>query len=157
VVTVRNLSATASYPATTLTHAQLHRALFLAELKDFIRFPSVSAQPEHAGDLKKCAEWLANHLRWIGLKRVRIIPTSRHPLVYAEWLHAMGRPTVLIYGHYDVQPAESLHEWQSAPFEPAVRGDNLYGRGASDDKGQMFTQQCLDLIGRLSLMRCAAP
>lgn len=137
MVTVRNLSATASYPATALTHAQLHRARFVAELKDFIRFPSVSAQPEHAGDLKKCAEWLANHLRHIGLEGVRIIPL-RHPLVYAEWLHATGRPTVLIYGHYDVQPPDPLHEWQSPPFEPAVRGDNVFGRGACDDKGQMF-------------------
>lgn len=124
--------------ASILTYSRLNRARFVAELKDFIRFPSVSAQPQHAGDLKQCAEWLANHLRRIGMERVHVLQTSRHPLVYAEWLHATGRPTVLIYGHYDVQPPDPLQEWQSPPFEPAVRGDNLYGRGACDDKGQMF-------------------
>lgn len=135
MVTVCNVSANV---ASALTHAQLHRARFVAELKDFIRFPSVSAQPKHAGDLKQCAEWLANHLRRIGLDHVQVLQTSRHPLVYAQWLHARGRPTVLIYGHYDVQPPDPLQEWQSPPFEPAVRGENLYGRGACDDKGQMF-------------------
>jgi acetylornithine deacetylase/succinyl-diaminopimelate desuccinylase-like protein len=119
-------------------HAQLNGARFVEELKDFIRFPSVSAQPKHAADLKQCAEWLANHLRRIGLERVQVFQTPQHPLVYAEWLHSTGRPTVLIYGHYDVQPPDPLQEWQSPPFEPSVRGDNLYGRGACDDKGQMF-------------------
>ena len=128
----------ASSASTTLTYAQLHRARFVAELKDFIRFPSVSAQPKHAGDVKQCAEWLANHLRRMGLERVQVWQTSGHPLVYAEWLQATGRPTVLIYGHYDVQPPDPLQEWQSPPFEPTVRGDDLYGRGACDDKGQMF-------------------
>jgi acetylornithine deacetylase/succinyl-diaminopimelate desuccinylase-like protein len=122
-----------------LTYAAVRHAQFLAELKDFVRFPTVSAQPRHAGDLKRCAQWLARHLRRIGLKRVNVIPTRSHPLVYAEWLHAPSRPTVLIYGHYDVQPAEPLDEWRSPPFAPTVRGENLYGRGACDDKGQLFT------------------
>jgi acetylornithine deacetylase/succinyl-diaminopimelate desuccinylase-like protein len=104
----------------------------------FVRFASVSAQPEHADDIRKCAEWLASHLRQIGLERVKIVPTPRHPLVYAEWRRAPGRPTVLIYGHYDVQPADPLREWRSPPFEPSVRGGDIYGRGACDDKGQMF-------------------
>lgn len=113
---------------------------FVTELKEFIRIPSVSSQPKHAPDVKRCAEWLANHLRQIGLENVRVIKTPRHPIVYADWLHAPGRPTVLVYGHYDVQPVEPLNEWRTPPFEPTVRGQNLYGRGACDDKGQLFAQ-----------------
>ncbi len=124
--------------AVPLHYAQANRARFIAELKDFVRFPSVSAQPQRAVDVKRCAAWLASHLQRIGLEQVRIMPTARHPVVYAEWRHAVDCPTVLIYGHYDVQPAEPLNEWHSPPFEPTVRGDNLYGRGACDDKGQMF-------------------
>jgi acetylornithine deacetylase/succinyl-diaminopimelate desuccinylase-like protein len=115
-----------------------NRSRFIAELKDFIRFPSVSAQPQHAGDLQRCAAWLADHLHQIGLEGVQVIPTRLHPIVYADWRRAPGRPTVLIYGHYDVQPVDPLHEWGTSPFEPVVRGNNLYGRGASDDKGQLF-------------------
>jgi acetylornithine deacetylase/succinyl-diaminopimelate desuccinylase-like protein len=89
--------------------------------------------------MDKCAAWLADHLRRIGLDHARVLPTERHPLVYAAWRHAPARPTVLIYGHYDVQPPDPLNEWQSPPFEPTVRGQDLYGRGACDDKGQMFT------------------
>ena len=121
-----------------LDYAFANRARFVGELEDFIRFPSVSAKPEHRGDAARCAAWLANHLRLIGLEKVTVIPTKGRPLVYAEWLHAPDRPTVLIYGHYDVQPAEPLELWHSPPFEPTRRGDNLYGRGASDDKGQML-------------------
>lgn len=119
-------------------YARQHRGRFLRELTDFVRFPTVSAQPAHANDLKKCAAWLANHLRKVGLDNVRVIPTKRHPVVYADWKRTPGRPTVLVYGHYDVQPAEPLDKWHSPPFEPTVRGDNLYGRGACDNKGQMF-------------------
>lgn len=126
-------------PLRALAYAQRHRPRFLTELKEFVRFPSVSNQPQHAGDLRKCASWLAAHLRRIGLEHVRIVPTSRHPIVYASWQHARGRPTILIYGHYDVQPPEPLEEWRTPPFEPVVRGNNLYGRGACDDKGQLFT------------------
>jgi acetylornithine deacetylase/succinyl-diaminopimelate desuccinylase-like protein len=105
---------------------------------EFIRFPSISTQPQCAADVKGCAEWLAAHLRRIGLERVTTIATPRHPLVMAEWRHAPGKPTVLIYGHYDVQPVDPLREWRSPPFEPVVRGANLYGRGSTDDKGQLF-------------------
>ena len=124
--------------APAIAYCRTHRAGFLAELKDFIRFPSVSAQPEHADDLKGCAAWLAEHSRRIGMERVTVVPTGGHPIVYAECCHTPGRPTVLIYGHYDVQPAEPLDEWRSPPFEAVVRGNDLYGRGASDDKGQLF-------------------
>ncbi len=125
--------------SSALAYARAHRRRFLTELVDFVRFPTVSAQPKHAADIQKCATWLADHLRQIGLERVRIIQTRGHPLVYGAWTRAPGCPTVLIYGHYDVQPADPLAEWRSPPFEPAIRGGNLYGRGASDDKGQLFT------------------
>jgi len=111
---------------------------FVDDLAAFVRFPSVSAQPAHAVDIERCALWLADHLRTIGLEHVRIARTRGHPIVQADWLHAPRRDTVLIYGHYDVQPAEPLGKWVSSPFEPAVRGNELYGRGASDDKGQLF-------------------
>lgn len=122
-----------------LDYAQNQRNRFVAELKNLVRFSSVSVQPQHAGQVKACARWLANHLAQIGLDHAQVISTRGHPLVYADWLHAPGRPTVLIYGHYDVQPPDPLNEWTSPPFEPTVRGNDLYGRGASDDKGQMFT------------------
>lgn len=125
-------------PLRPLSYAHSQRDAFLRELQNFIRFPTVSAQPRHAGDLKKCAAWLADHLKRVGLEHAEVIPTHRHPIVYAEWRHAPRQPTVLIYGHYDVQPSDPLREWRSPPFEPTVRGDDLYGRGASDDKGQMF-------------------
>jgi acetylornithine deacetylase/succinyl-diaminopimelate desuccinylase-like protein len=122
-----------------LAYTQSKRVRFVSELKEFIRFPTVSAQPQHAEDLTKCAAWLADHLKRVGLEHAEVIPTHRHPVVYADWRHAsLGAPTVLIYGHYDVQPAEPLAEWRSPPFDPVVRGDNVHGRGASDNKGQMF-------------------
>src|SRR5262245_27759217 len=124
--------------AQALAYARAHRQRFLAELKEFIRFPSVSAHPKHAADVKNCAHWLANHLRRIGLDDVRVVATRRHPMVYGSWQRVAGRPTALIYGHYDVQPADPLLEWHSPPFEPTIRGDNIFGRGACDDKGQMF-------------------
>jgi acetylornithine deacetylase/succinyl-diaminopimelate desuccinylase-like protein len=110
----------------------------VSELRDLIRIPSISAQPEHAADVRRCAAWLANHLRQIGLPRVTIIRTPGHPFVYAESQRQPDRPTLLIYGHYDVQPIEPLSAWRTPPFEPTIRGDDLFGRGASDDKGQVF-------------------
>jgi acetylornithine deacetylase/succinyl-diaminopimelate desuccinylase-like protein len=119
-------------------YTRTHRGRFLAELKRFVRFPSVSTQTKHAADIRACAEWLAGHLKGIGMHGARVIATPRHPIVYAEWKGAPGRPTVLIYGHYDVQPPDPLKEWITPPFEPVVRGPYLYGRGACDDKGQLF-------------------
>ena len=115
-----------------------NQSRFITELKNFIRFPSISAQAQHADELMQCADWLASHLQRIGLLRIDILPTLRHPIVCAESKQLAHRPTVLIYGHYDVQPPDPLEEWRSPPFYPVVRGANLYGRGASDDKGQMF-------------------
>jgi len=126
-------------PLRALAYARRNRPRFVAELKEFVRFPSVSNDPRHARDLRRCASWLAAHLRRIGLEQVRIVPTSRNPIVYAAWQHARERPTILVYGHYDVQPAEPLREWRTPPFEPVVKDNNLYGRGACDDKGQLFT------------------
>jgi acetylornithine deacetylase/succinyl-diaminopimelate desuccinylase-like protein len=122
-----------------LAYSQSRRARFVSELKEFIRFPTVSAQPQHAEGLTKCAAWLAEHLKRVGLEHAEVIPTHRHPIVYAHWRHtSLGAPTILIYGHYDVQPAEPLAEWRLPPFEPVVRGQDIFGRGASDNKGQMF-------------------
>lgn len=111
---------------------------FLEELKSFLRIPSISTLPEHAGDVARAAEFTAAQLRAAGMEGVEIIPTGKHPLVYGEWLHAPGKPTVLCYGHYDVQPPDPLNEWVTPPFEPTERNGNLYARGAVDDKGQMM-------------------
>src|SRR5262245_22389216 len=121
------------------TYVQAQHARFVAELQQFVRFPSVGAQPQHAADIRACAAWLAGHLRKIGLDHAQVMPTAGHPVVYADWLHARGRPTLLVYGHYDVQPADPVEEWHTPPFAPVMRGDDLLGRGAADDKGQMFT------------------
>jgi len=127
-----------SSPARAIAYAHASQDRFVTELKEFIRFETVSADPGHAASLRRCAKWLADKLGEAGLERVEVLPTRRHPLVYAEWLHAPERPTLLVYGHYDVQPPEPLGQWRSPPFEPVVRRKVLYGRGASDDKGQMF-------------------
>ncbi|MFN8498398.1 MAG: dipeptidase [Anaerolineae bacterium] len=111
----------------------------LGELIQLLELPSISAQPVHASDVRRAAEWLAAHMRTIGLNNVTVHPTAGHPIVYGDWLGAPGRPTVLIYGHYDVQPIDPLNMWSSDPFEPLERAGNLYGRGTSDDKGQAFT------------------
>jgi acetylornithine deacetylase/succinyl-diaminopimelate desuccinylase-like protein len=109
----------------------------LAELCEFLRIPSVSAKSEHKPDIERAARWVADKLRAAGFGTVEIVPTNLHPLVYAESLEAPGKPTVLFYGHYDVQPAEPLELWTSPAFEPTVRDGNLFGRGTADDKGQV--------------------
>jgi acetylornithine deacetylase/succinyl-diaminopimelate desuccinylase-like protein len=114
-----------------------HREQHLTELCEFLRIPSVSAKSEHKPDIEKSAKWVADHLRAAGFKTVEIVPTSLHPLVYAESLEVPGKPTVLFYGHYDVQPAEPLELWTSPAFDPTARNGNLFGRGTADDKGQV--------------------
>jgi len=107
----------------------------------------VSAQSEHKPDIERAAKWVAGRLGAVGLENIEIVPTKMHPLVYAESLHAPGKPTVLFYGHYDVQPAEPLNLWTSPAFEPTIRGGNLYGRGTADDKGQVHIHiRALDAI-----------
>jgi acetylornithine deacetylase/succinyl-diaminopimelate desuccinylase-like protein len=123
-----------------VVYAEQNHARFLDELKALLRIPSVSTLPENKEDCRKAAEFLAAELKRIGIEHVGLIETGGHPLVYGDWLHAAGKPTVLIYGHYDVQPAEPLEEWLSPPFEPTERNGNLYARGAVDDKGQVWAQ-----------------
>ncbi|HVB71994.1 MAG TPA: dipeptidase [Ktedonobacteraceae bacterium] len=108
------------------------------ELLQFLSIPSISALPEHAGDVQQAARWVANRLTVAGMENVQILPTGGHPVVYGDWLHAPGKPTVMIYGHFDTQPADPLNLWTSPPFSPQVRDDRVYARGASDDKGNMF-------------------
>ena len=108
------------------------------ELFDFLRIPSVSARSEHAGDVRAAAEWVAGQCTAIGMTSAEVIDTAGHPIVLAEWRGAPGKPTVIIYGHYDVQPAEPLELWTSPAFEPAIRDGKLFARGSVDDKGQLF-------------------
>ncbi|HXN48698.1 MAG TPA: M20/M25/M40 family metallo-hydrolase, partial [Bryobacteraceae bacterium] len=121
-----------------MAYAGRRRARFLAELKEFVRFPSVSSLPQHSADVARCAAWLAARLRQAGLERVQVVPTGGHPIVWGEFEASPERPTILVYGHYDVVPPGSPGQWRTPPFEPTVRGGSLYGRGACDDKGQMF-------------------
>lgn len=121
-----------------LAYLEANRDRTLAELKEFISIPSVSSQSDHANDMRRCAEWISSHLKAVGLEHVQVMETAGHPLVYADWLGAPEAPTVLLYGHYDVQPVDPVELWSSPPFEATIREGNIYGRGAVDDKGQVF-------------------
>jgi len=127
-------------PSSAVAFARQNQPRFLEELKALLRIPSISTLPEHKGDCRRAAESVAAELKRIGLENLRLIETEGHPLVYADWLRAAGKPTVLVYGHYDVQPPDPLDEWLSPPFEPTVRNGNIYARGAVDDKGQVWAQ-----------------
>src|SRR6202051_1990482 len=120
--------------------ARSNQQRFLTQLKDLLRTPSVSTLEEHKPDIKEAADYVANELRRIGMNNVEIIPSKGHPLLYADWLQAPGKPTVLMYAHYDVQPAEPLDEWHTPPFEPTERNNNIYARGAVDDKGELWME-----------------
>ena len=116
-----------------------HQDRFIEELCDFIRIPSVSAKPENAGDVRAAGQWVVDRLKSAGIENAQMFETAGHPVVCGDWLHAgPGKPTILIYGHFDVQPAEPFDLWSSPPFEPTLRGDRIYGRGATDDKGAML-------------------
>jgi acetylornithine deacetylase/succinyl-diaminopimelate desuccinylase-like protein len=122
-------------------YARDNAGRFLDELKALCAIPSISSIPAYAGEVRRAAEWVAEALRAAGLERIQIIPTEGHPVVYGEWLHAgPNQPTILFYGHYDVQPALDPEAWHSPPFEPQVHGENLIGRGASDMKGQTLAE-----------------
>lgn len=110
----------------------------LAELNEFLRIPSISSLSEHKQDMQTAASWLAAAMKRVNLENISIDETGGHPVVYADWLHAPGKPTILFYGHYDVQPVDPLNLWETPPFEPTVRDNKLFARGASDDKGQVF-------------------
>lgn len=116
----------------------VNRDRYVSELKDYLAIPSISALPAHAADVRRCAEWTADEMRRIGLQNVRLEETPGHPVVYGEWLGAPGAPTILFYGHYDVQPVDPVDLWTSPPFEATVRDGEIYARGAADDKGQVF-------------------
>ncbi|MBT8379268.1 MAG: dipeptidase [Ignavibacteria bacterium] len=111
---------------------------YIEELKDFLKIPSISTLADHKKDMQKAADFVAAKLKKAGIENVKLIKTKGHSLVYGDWLHAKDKPTVLIYGHYDVQPVDPLHLWDSPPFEPVIKGNKIYARGATDDKGQMY-------------------
>jgi acetylornithine deacetylase/succinyl-diaminopimelate desuccinylase-like protein len=116
----------------------VNRDRYVDELKALLAIPSVSALPQHKADVRRCAEWCADEMRRIGLQNVRLIETPGNPVVYADWLGAPGAPTILFYGHYDVQPVDPVDQWISPPFEATVRDGEIYARGSADDKGQVF-------------------
>lgn len=142
----------------TFEYYRANQERFLDGLTNLLRIPSVSTAPEHRGDVRRAVEYLADELRAMGMSGVELIEgkPGQNPLLYAEWLGAPGKPTLLLYGHYDVQPAEPLDEWLSPPFEPAVRNNNIYARGAVDDKGQTYllvkaVEGCLKGEGKLPI------
>lgn len=131
--------STASDGARRYAREPANAERFLGELFEFLRIPSLSGDPAHAADVRRAAEWLAGNMRRLGLERVEIMDTAGHPVVYGEWLGAgPDRPTVLVYGHYDVVPAALEDGWDTPPFEPVIKNGRIYARGATDDKGQLF-------------------
>jgi acetylornithine deacetylase/succinyl-diaminopimelate desuccinylase-like protein len=116
----------------------VNRDRYLEELKAYLAIPSISALPQHAGDVRRCAEWTANEMKRIGLQNVKLVETPGNPVVYGDWLNEPAAPTILFYGHYDVQPVDPVDLWESPPFEATVRDGEIYARGAADDKGQVF-------------------
>jgi len=132
-----------------LEYARQHRTDFLNNLKELVAIPSISTDPEHQADMLRAADWVALRLKGLGIQKVAVMPTAGHPVVYGEWLGAPGKPVVLVYGHYDVQPVDPIELWQTGPFEPTVIGEHLYARGASDMKGQvMATLSAIESIVR---------
>lgn len=122
-----------------LNFIESNRDNFVSELKEFLKIPSISTNPENKSDVRNCAEYLKKEMENIGLENVRLYETPGHPIVYGDWLHAdKEKPTVLIYGHYDVQPVDPVDLWTDPPFSPVVKGESIYARGAADDKGQVF-------------------
>jgi acetylornithine deacetylase/succinyl-diaminopimelate desuccinylase-like protein len=115
-----------------------HREQHLSELLDFLRIPSISSLSDHRPHVQEAAEWVEARMQTAGIQSVRVMPTGGHPVVYGDWVHAPGKPTVLIYGHFDVQPVDPLDLWDIPPFEPTLKEGRIYARGATDDKGNMF-------------------
>ncbi|MBM4407018.1 MAG: dipeptidase [Chloroflexi bacterium] len=136
-------------------HLELTRDARLGRYLDFLRIPSISTLPEHAGDCRAAAEWLAARLTEAGVEHVAVEETGGHPIVTGDWLHAEGAPTAIVYGHYDVQPVDPLDLWESPPFEPIVKGDRVQARGAADDKGQVMIH--VPAVGALIATRGSLP
>jgi acetylornithine deacetylase/succinyl-diaminopimelate desuccinylase-like protein len=116
----------------------VNRDRYVDELKQYLAIPSISALPQHTADVRRAAEWTAEELKRVGMQNVRLIETPGNPVVYGDWLGAPGAPTILFYGHYDVQPVDPVDQWTSPPFEATVRDGEIYARGSADDKGQVF-------------------
>src|SRR5918993_3911882 len=116
----------------------VNRDRYVDELKQYLAIPSISALPQHSGDVRRAAEWTAEELRRVGLQNVKLIDTPGNPVVYGDWLGAPGAPTILFYGHYDVQPVDPVDQWITPPFEATVRDGEIYARRSADDKGQIF-------------------
>ncbi|MDX9975412.1 MAG: dipeptidase [FCB group bacterium] len=129
-----------SHVQSAIEYARAQRAQQLEQFKEFVAIPSISTLPEHKGDVARAAQWLAEELTRVGMPVVEVVATPGHPVIFAEGPRVEGAPTVLVYGHYDVQPVDPLNEWVSGPFEPMLRDDYLFGRGASDMKGQIHAQ-----------------
>ncbi|MFQ5795418.1 MAG: M20/M25/M40 family metallo-hydrolase [Candidatus Bipolaricaulia bacterium] len=127
-----------AYTQQALDYANGQREQYLNKLIELLSIESISTLPEHRNEVRRAAEWIAAYMRTIGFQRAEVLETEGHPVIYGEWLAAPGRPTVLVYGHYDVQPVDPLEEWQTKPFEPEIKDDYIYARGSSDDKGQFF-------------------
>jgi acetylornithine deacetylase/succinyl-diaminopimelate desuccinylase-like protein len=132
----------------------INRDRYVGELKEYLAIPSISALPQHSGDVRRAGEWTADSIRGAGMQNVRLIETPGHPVVYGEWLDAPGKPTILFYGHYDVQPVDPIDLWTTPPFEANVRDGEIYARGAADDKGQVFmhikaVEACMQKMGGL--------
>jgi acetylornithine deacetylase/succinyl-diaminopimelate desuccinylase-like protein len=123
---------------TAETYLDQRETQSLEELKDFLRIASISSLPDHAQDVQRAAEWTADRLREAGLEHIQIMPTGGHPVVYGDWLHAEGKPTVLIYGHFDVQPVDPVDLWSTPPFDPQIRNNRIYARGATDMKANLL-------------------
>ena len=121
-----------------IKHINENREVFINELKDFLRIPSISTLAENKKDINYCANFVMEKLKQAGMSRVEVFQSEGHPIVYGEWLGAPGKPTILIYGHYDVQPVDPIDLWDSPPFEPTIKDGKIYARGATDDKGQVF-------------------
>lgn len=139
-----------------ISFVEANKDRYLSELKEFLAIPSVSSQKNHDADVRRCAQWVADQMTTIGMQKAQIMETPGHPIVYSEWTGAPGKPTVLFYGHYDVQPVDPLNLWTSPPFEATIRGDNLYARGSADDKGQIFIhfkaiEACMKNLGSLPI------
>lgn len=123
---------------------------YIRQLLDFLRISSISSLPENKEDVQHAAEWVAERLRTAGIEHVEILPTGGHPVVYGDWLHAGDKPTIMIYGHFDTQPVDPLDLWDDPPFEPTIKDDRVYARGASDDKGNMLAP----IIAAEAILKC---
>jgi acetylornithine deacetylase/succinyl-diaminopimelate desuccinylase-like protein len=136
------------------TYLNEHKERYIRELEEFLRIPSISSLSDHRAHVYKAAEWIEARMAGAGIESVQIMHTDGHPVVYGDWLHASGKPTVLIYGHFDVQPVDPLDLWENPPFEPVIKDERIYARGSSDDKGNMFipitvVEAMLETLGSL--------